>query len=493
MPDHENNKIGFIGATSYIVGTIIGSGLFVSPTAILKQSGSVGLSLCVWLLSGLFTVVAGMVYVELGTSIRESGSEFAYISYVGWYPLAFSFVWLTTLVSNSCGMAILADTFGEYVMQAMEPISCLTDSDKLWFKRLTGYLLIFLLTWANFFSLKKYAARIQIVITIAKMLSVALIIGTGFYFLIFKGRTQHFVDGNLWKGSNFDAESIVLAIYAGNWAYGGYDTLNYGAEEISNYRRTLPIAVVGGVITTMFIYLTANISYFVILSPEAMVGSVAVASDFSKETLGDFYYAMPAIVGILMIGTLNSDIFTSSRYMFAAARKGQMPTCWALVNEKTNSPRVSIFYHSFFAIAISFLGSVDKLINYMTVCNLLQQATAVAALIWIRYKGTTVHREAIRFPIAIPIAFFIFCIALIVIPLVKEPITTAVGLGCAIVGIVAYYIFVKPKRKLRPLLWLDEWSTKLSQLVFWAVMEELDEQKNEHIPTISETLEKSKL
>ncbi len=64
---HEKNKIGFIGATSYIVGTIIGSGIFVSPTAILKQTGSVGLSLCVWLLSGLFTVVSGMVYVELGT------------------------------------------------------------------------------------------------------------------------------------------------------------------------------------------------------------------------------------------------------------------------------------------------------------------------------------------------------------------------------------------------------------------------------------------
>lgn len=64
---HEKNKIGFFGAVSYIVGTIIGSGIFVSPTSILKRTGSVGLSLCVWLLSGLFTIIAGMVYVELGT------------------------------------------------------------------------------------------------------------------------------------------------------------------------------------------------------------------------------------------------------------------------------------------------------------------------------------------------------------------------------------------------------------------------------------------
>ncbi|MFH4984651.1 hypothetical protein AB6A40_011360 [Gnathostoma spinigerum] len=94
----ERNKIGVFGSLSYIVATIIGSGIFIAPTAILSEAGSVGLSLIVWIVAGCIALISSFVYTELGTSIPESGCDFAYISYVGWHPLAFAFLWTTTII-----------------------------------------------------------------------------------------------------------------------------------------------------------------------------------------------------------------------------------------------------------------------------------------------------------------------------------------------------------------------------------------------------------
>ncbi|EPB70252.1 hypothetical protein ANCCEY_10657 [Ancylostoma ceylanicum] len=98
MTRKEVNRLGLFGATSYIVGSVIGSGIFVSPKGILEHAGSVGLSLIIWVAAAVLASLTAINYIELGTSIPESGAEFAYVSYVGWYPIAFSFLWLATLI-----------------------------------------------------------------------------------------------------------------------------------------------------------------------------------------------------------------------------------------------------------------------------------------------------------------------------------------------------------------------------------------------------------
>ncbi|KAK6028011.1 hypothetical protein OSTOST_05951 [Ostertagia ostertagi] len=119
MTRKEVNRLGVLGATSYIIGSVIGSGIFVSPKGILEHTGSVGLSLIVWVGAAILASLTAINYIELGTSIPESGAEFAYISYVKWYPIAFSFLWLATLIQSSCSGATLALTFGEYIIEAI--------------------------------------------------------------------------------------------------------------------------------------------------------------------------------------------------------------------------------------------------------------------------------------------------------------------------------------------------------------------------------------
>lgn len=78
----KQNQIGFFGATSYVIGNIIGSGIFITPTSILKETNSIGLSMLVWAISGAISLIGSLCYIELGTSIRQSGCDFAYICYV---------------------------------------------------------------------------------------------------------------------------------------------------------------------------------------------------------------------------------------------------------------------------------------------------------------------------------------------------------------------------------------------------------------------------
>uniref|UniRef100_A0A0K0CZ99 Amino acid permease n=1 Tax=Angiostrongylus cantonensis TaxID=6313 RepID=A0A0K0CZ99_ANGCA len=129
MTRKELNRLGVLGATSYVVGSVIGSGIFVSPKGILQNAGSVGLSLIIWVLAALLASLTAINYIELGTSIPESGAEFAYIRFVGWTPIAFSYLWLASLIQSSCSGASLALTFGEYIVQSIAPITCLSSHD----------------------------------------------------------------------------------------------------------------------------------------------------------------------------------------------------------------------------------------------------------------------------------------------------------------------------------------------------------------------------
>lgn len=150
--DDGKHKIGVLGAISYLVGNIIGSGIFITPSSILKHTGSVGASLIVWAACGLLAMIGALCYVELGTSIRKDGADFAYLCYVEWYPVAFAFLWTNTLIYHPCGVAILVETVGAYIMEAISPLICVTDDAREAPTKIFGFLLLCnYINYANYY------------------------------------------------------------------------------------------------------------------------------------------------------------------------------------------------------------------------------------------------------------------------------------------------------------------------------------------------------
>ncbi|GMR52305.1 hypothetical protein PMAYCL1PPCAC_22500 [Pristionchus mayeri] len=439
----ESHKMGYLGATSYVVGNIIGSGIFITPASILRCTDSVGLSLIVWVGCALVAILGALCYIELGTSIRDPGCDFAYICYVKWYSIAFSFMWVSVLMTYPATIAIIAETFGQYLIEGLKQYYAIDEEIAPTAQKLFGFSLLLLVTWMNFFSLNKFAARFQIVATAAKLISCMVIIFTGFYYLFVKGWYANLAAPM--KGSNYRLGDLIIGTYGGLWAYSGWDVLNMGAGEIQRPRRNMPLALLSGILIVTAVYVSINVAYFVVLDVETVKSSNAVAALFSQAALGSFASAIPFLVGILLIGSLNSNLFCGSRYMYAAARQGHLPACFSCVNKDNESPRVAVFAQTFLAFAISFVGDLDALIGYVMFGFWAQRIFTLVALIIIRHNQIPVHPEAIRMPLAFIYLFLAITVALVIIPIFQEFSVTALGIAICSVGFIFYFIFIYPE------------------------------------------------
>uniref|UniRef100_A0AC35FYM9 Amino acid transporter n=1 Tax=Panagrolaimus sp. PS1159 TaxID=55785 RepID=A0AC35FYM9_9BILA len=484
MHSNDGNKIGLIEAIAYCVGDIIGSGIFVSPTSVLQHSGSVGLSLIMWTLGAFIAVFGALVYIELGTTIRKSGCDFAYLTHVGWHPIASAFLFVATTLTYPAILAIHTMAFGEYFVKGINVAFGKNLSTSGNIPRIVGFTALLPLAFLNLFSLKKFAGRFQIVATIVKFLVILIIIGTGFWYLVVKGETKNF--HNIFNGTNTNPDDIVLGLYNGLFAYDGFDVLNFGTEEIENPRRTMPLAVFAGIGISAIVYISMNLAYFSVLSIEEFKGSDTVAVDFAEKTLGSFYYAIPFLIAILLLGSMNSTVFTSSRYLFAGSKAGIMPAAFKCVHPISMSPRAAVIVEVCVTIGISFIGNLEQVLNYMTYAVWMQRTVVQMALIYMRFKHFPVPKDAFINPIFIPFIFLFICISLLVIPVKDEYQVGIYGICLLIAGFIIYSIFIFPNKLPKFLTDINENGVIATQILLNTMP--FYEEQNEEVEVIEEII-----
>uniref|UniRef100_A0A914D3E3 Amino acid transporter n=1 Tax=Acrobeloides nanus TaxID=290746 RepID=A0A914D3E3_9BILA len=378
----NHNKMGLLGAISYIIAII--------------------------------SMVGALIYVELGTSIQKSGAEFAYLCYVKWYPIAVAFMFVGCILTHPATTAIQSETFAEYIIQGLK-IQFAEPYQNYLAKKLIAFSLIWLLMFLNFFSVKTFVQCFQILATIAKMVAMAIVIGTGFYFLIFKAETGNLQ--NMFHNSTWKPGKLVTALFAGLYSYDGWDILNYGAEEVENLRRTMPLAIVIGMTMIAIFYLAINLSYFVVLTVAQIETSDAVAVSFAQAKL-------------------------ASRYLHAAARHGNLPSFISCTNKFHDSPRAALFVQIILAMGFSFAGNLDQLISYVSFAAWSQRAFTMLALLYIRFWHLPVHPNAMRTPIILPILFFIICVGLVGVTIGQNFSEAAVGIFIIISGFLVFFMFM---------------------------------------------------
>uniref|UniRef100_A0A915DY94 Uncharacterized protein n=1 Tax=Ditylenchus dipsaci TaxID=166011 RepID=A0A915DY94_9BILA len=247
------------------------------------------------------------------------------------------------------------------------------------------------------------------------------------------------------KNSTLNVGKLANAFFAGLFSYDGWDILNFGAEDVENPKSTMSFAILFGISSVAALYISINLSYFVVLTVPQIESSVAVATTFAKASLGSFQYAIPFLVSILLVGSLNSTLFAASRYLFAASRERQLPAFISCVNIKHNSPRAALVFHATLAIAFSFLGNIEELINYVAFAQWMQRSFTLSALLYIRLCNLPVHPEAIRTPLVMPIIFLCVCLALVTVTIAQNFKTSLVGLMMLAVGLVIYVLFIWEK------------------------------------------------
>ncbi|XP_054271459.1 b(0,+)-type amino acid transporter 1-like isoform X1 [Macrosteles quadrilineatus] len=409
---HLQRRVGLLSGVALIVGTMIGSGIFVSPSGLLIRTGSVGMSFVIWIACGVLSLLGALAYAELGTMNTSCGAEYAYfMDAFGPLP-AFLFSWVSTLVLKPSQMAIICLSFAKYAVEAF--VSECEPPDTV--VKLVSVLSILVIMYINCYSVN-LATGVMNAFTAAKLIAILIVIVGGAWKLL-EGNTQNLEQP--FQGTTSSIGNIATAFYTGLWAYDGWNNLNYVTEEIKNPSKNLPRAIIIGIPLVTVCYVLINISYLAVMSAAEMVESEAVAVTFGNRILGLMAWLMPLSVTISTFGSANGTLFAAGRLCFAASREGHLMGVLSYVHVRRMTPAPGLIFHSLIAIAMVLSGTINSLIDFFSFTAWIFYGGAMLALIVMRFTRPNFPRPY-KVPIIIPVLVLVISTYLVIAPIIDTP------------------------------------------------------------------------
>ncbi|XP_068611307.1 cystine/glutamate transporter-like [Brachionichthys hirsutus] len=431
---HLRREINLLSATAIIFGTVVGSGIFIAPKGILMNSGSVGLSLLVWALSGILSMFGALCYAELGTSFTKSGGHYTYLlETLGPLP-AFLRLWAEFMFIRPAAASYLSLAFGRYVMEPFfEPCTPPTVLVKL-----IGALALTLVVAVNCWSVT-VATRTQVLLAFIKMFALVLIIIPGVIALA-KGKTENFQNG--FELDLITWDKLPLAFFNGFYAFYGWSSLNNITEEVKNPNRTFPLAIISSMVAVTVCYVLVNMAYYTMMTPAELLQSEAVASTFANRSLHGMASVIPVLVALSCLGALSVSLFGSPRMMFVGARDGHFPSIFSMIHirRKTPLPAVLLLY----PLSLLFLasGEIYQLINFVAFTRWLFIAMATTGMLIHRYRFP-LHPRPFKAPVVIVVTFTLVCFFIVGLSLYSDPWNTGWSCALTLTGVPFYYLSVK--------------------------------------------------
>src|SRR5262249_51792160 len=299
-------------ATALVVGTILGSAVFVQASELTEHVPRIGAVLLAWSVSGVLTLFGALACAELASAFPRTGGVYVFLKET-YSPVAgFLWGWAMFWVMHSGIIAAMATVFGRYAAFFFP----MGDRGI----RTVAVVAILGISLLNYLGVKRSSA-VQTTFTIGKVIAVALIVAVGF--TVGSRLPEHFQQGTALAGHEVHLQQFLLALIAGLFAFGGWHVVSYTAEETVDPERTIPRALVLGIVIVTSCYVALNIVYFYVLPLDRVVRSTRVAADTATALLGAPGGA--AISGLVMFsvfGAMTGSILAAPRVYFAMARDG---------------------------------------------------------------------------------------------------------------------------------------------------------------------------
>jgi len=464
MPANHHQLVrglGPIAAISVNVGNIIGTGVFLKARLMTCNVGTPGRVIAVWIGAGLLALAGALTYAELTTMRPAAGAEYVIMRDAYGKAWGFLYGWTQFLISRTASAAALAvgfaiflnDITGGTLSQVYFKVPLAFGYSVPFGKLQVVALLTIAVTTIINCAAVKTSGHVASVITILKVLLV-LGIGLGAFFYQ-DGHWSNLALANM--GGKCEGVAVVgggfsgfaAAMLGALWAYDGWNNVSYMAGEVKHPDRNLPLALIGGMLIVMFLYVIANISYYYVLTP-TQVASVpaasSVAAEAARHVLGPL--AVSLIAGVMMIssfGSLQTSILGTARVPYAMALDRLSTESLARVS-KTHVPVVSLVVQAIWAAVLALSGSYDQLTDYAIFAFWLFYGMVTAAVFVFRRRLPDANRpyKTWGYPL-VPILFVVVTAWLILTTIKNAPVQSLIGLVIIATGLPVYWYWSSRK------------------------------------------------
>jgi basic amino acid/polyamine antiporter, APA family len=415
------------------IGSVIGSGIFLVPSVVLRQvDGFIIPALLVWLVGGILSLLGALTYGELGAMKPATGGLYIYIrDCFGRFP-AFLFGWTLFFVISSGSVATLAVAFSAYLSEIVPLTPLLAKT--------ISVLMIAAVALLNVIGTRA-SADVQGWTTATKVFGILLMS----FILLWLGRGFHGLGPTLWTPPRFGspAAGFGLAMISVLWAYEGWQFVTYSAGEALNAKRNLPLGLVIGTIALIGIYLTANLGYFAALGVGGVANSNRLAATAISTVVSPAASKLVAIMILISIfSATNGVMLTSPRVYYAMARDRLFFYRLAQVHPRFQTPAFAVICGALWSAILAVSGTFDQLLTYVIFVGWIFYALAGAGIFVYRRRMPDAVRsfEVPGYPVT-PLVFVVAAAALALNTIVTQPTRAGIGIAIVLLGTPAYFIW----------------------------------------------------
>ena len=434
-------SLGLWPAAAVVVGTVIGSGIFLVPTDMVKAVGTPANVFAVWIFGGILSLFGALTYAELSAAMPGAGGEYVYLN-AAYGPFSgFIYGWTQTWVAKTASIATLATGFYTYFadfvpglnavfFQLNLPIGPGGGPFQIRYGQLVGIAVILALSGVNYLGVR-LGGNVQVALTALKVALILAIIVVGVW--SGQGKSANFATSLPAATGGF--AGFFAALVAALWAYDGWNNAGMLGSEVERPERNLPRALIFGTSAVIVLYLLANLSYFYVLSSAEVGSSARVAADMMRKAMGPSGGAFVSVAAMIsIVAAINGSILSGSRVPYAMAHGGYFfRRIGGLSPQETPGP--SIVLLGIWSCVLLLSGQYKELYTLVIFPSWILYGMAAASVLVLRRTRPGMPRpyRVWGYP-AVPFIFVLVTLVLLYATLVESPRESGLGLVIIALG-----------------------------------------------------------
>lgn len=467
---HLERKLGLWASVSIVIGSIIGSSIFMKPATMAAQLSSPLMLLLVWVVAGIVSMFGGMINAEVGCVLPETGGQYVYFRNMYGNFFAYLFGWSSFIVIDTAsisGIAFVFAAYTEYFIKLPHFPAAIEHAipvvipyigrfyllENIGVKGL-AVLLIIIFTWINVRSLKTGGA-VQVFFSGIKVLALVFLVGA--IFASGKGNVLNLTTASTSYDRSYwhQLTAFIAATTGALAAYDGWNNLGFISGEIKDPQKNIPRGLILGLGTCILLYMLTTEAYLYMLPVDTMKNSSLVASDALYKVMGIGGGGLVAALVLLSTaGATNSNILPCSRVVFAMSEEKNFFAFAGKVNPKYHTPSNALWFQAAWATILILIGSFDMLMDMFVFITWIFYAFAAYGIFILRKKMPHAPRpyKLKGYPV-LPVIFILFSTLYVVITLYNDTynylegksriINSVFGLLLTAVGVPLYWYFKK--------------------------------------------------